>query len=133
MNLALTIFSIAFLLAALILLNKRREVARGKPWVSLGSPELDTAVYDTVEFVIYMLTHASVKTTRQLFRKALLSSEKLMISLFEKLNHRFAAVSDIITGKDIPKNRGSVSFFLKNVEASKKSRMSADSGRCKKI
>lgn len=126
MNIALTIFSVAFVLGAFILLNKRREMSQGKPWISMGGPELDQAVYDAVEFFIYVTTHASVKRAKQLFMKAVHSSEKLFLGVFERVGHRFAIVSDIVTGKDLPKNRGSVSFFLKNIEVSKQN-------RCKKI
>ncbi|HEY1037209.1 MAG TPA: hypothetical protein VGE62_01345 [Candidatus Paceibacterota bacterium] len=126
MNLALTIFAVAFVLGAVILLNKRREMSRGKPWFFIGGSELDQAVYDAVEFFIYVTTHASVKRTKMLFRKALLSAEKFFLGAFERIGHRFGIVSDIITGKDLPKNRGSVSFFLKNIEVSKRN-------RCKKI
>ncbi len=41
--------------------------------------------------------------------------EKKGLALLSVLLNRFGKVRDIVTGKDLPKNKGSVSFFLKHM------------------
>ncbi len=40
--------------------------------------------------------------------------------VLEKVINKFGRAKDMVTGKDLPKNRGAVSFFLKHIESHKK-------------
>jgi hypothetical protein len=42
--------------------------------------------------------------------------EKKALVIVSKVFNRFGRVRDVVTGKDLPKNKGSVSFFLKHIE-----------------
>lgn len=121
MNVALTICMISLVVCAVILFNKNKELSKGRSMLSF-SPKLDAAVQDAIEMIVYACTHASVKTAEQLFKRAVIGTERFLLGQFDRVSHRFVVVSDVVTGKHIPKNRGSVSFFLKNIETSKKSR-----------
>ncbi len=41
--------------------------------------------------------------------------EKKGLAMLSRILNRFGKVRDIVTGKDLPKNKGSVSFFLKHM------------------
>ncbi len=41
--------------------------------------------------------------------------EKKALAIVSRLLNRFGKVRDVVTGKDLPKNKGSVSFFLNHI------------------
>lgn len=43
-------------------------------------------------------------------------SEKWVLAILSRLLNRFGKLRDVVTGKDLPKNKGSVSFFLKHIQ-----------------
>jgi hypothetical protein len=46
--------------------------------------------------------------------------ERLGIKIAEKIVSRFGTVRDVVVGKDLPKNKGAVSFYFKHIEVYKK-------------
>jgi hypothetical protein len=116
MIIALTLLILSLGISAFILWNKKREVEYGEPLLKIGNEKMDQTVYDTTELVIYTATHASVNSTKRIFRKAVISVEKQIITIYRIITDRFINIGDMVTGKSVPKNKGSVSFFLKNVE-----------------
>ncbi len=121
MTIALTICAASFIALALVILNKSRELSRGAALLRMGSRHTDELISRSWDSFVYTVTHVSVREARHLLYRAVISCEKLFIRQFDKVSGRFAIVGDIVTGRDIPKNRGSVSFFLKNIETRKKS------------
>lgn len=116
MIIALTLLILSLAISAFILWNKKREAEYGEPFINIGNEKVDQTVYDTTELVIYTVTHASVNGIKKLFRKMVISIEKYIITIYRIITDRFINIGDMVTGKSIPKNKGSVSFFLKNVE-----------------
>lgn len=51
-------------------------------------------------------------------------SERKALAIVARLLSRFGKVRDVVTGKDLPKNKGSVSFFLNHI-ANHKSKLGA--------
>jgi hypothetical protein len=116
----LIIFCIFFALSALVLLNKDRELVKGKGYFKLGDEKLDSKLISRYEKFLDAIHHLTISTAKQYIQKITVSIENYSIKLFHYLSKRFYSLSNIITGHNIPKNRGSASFFLKNIEEHKK-------------
>lgn len=115
------ILSIAsFLFIVFMFLNKQRETRTGRNMVKIGNTHVDYAVrrmYVSVSDKVHSLHPSNSWPT---IRRGLLMVEKSIMNVFYKLGHKFSIVGEVVTGRDIPKNKGAVSFFLKNIESSKK-------------
>ena len=109
----------AILLVALYL-NKKREVVRGKGFFSIGSERTDQKLSNLYEGITSYISVLRPHALKSLIGRMVVKAEQFAVGVFEKLSRRFSVVGNMVTGKDIPKNRGSVSFFLKNIEDSKK-------------
>ncbi len=116
----LTIFFIFSALSMLVLLNKHRELEKGKGYFKLGDSSSDSKLINRYERLLDLIHHLTISTAKQYIQKITVSVENYSIKLFHYLSKRFYSLSNIITGHNIPKNRGSVSFFLKNIEEHKK-------------
>lgn len=91
-----------------------RSVALISP--SICSSELDMrlrAVYQRIAMQIKLINRAYLKEKMHAFAAY---GEKMALSLLSKLLNRFGKLRDVVTGKDLPKNKGSVSFFLKHIQ-----------------
>jgi hypothetical protein len=117
---AYTISIVTFLIAVAVLWNKKAELYGEGPIFNIGNDKIDQKVYDATEMSIYFVTHLSVQKSKYLCKKTVIYLEGLVIKLMRLVSERFSFVGDMVTGKSIPKNKGSVSFFLKNVESVKK-------------
>ena len=119
MTTSLIIFTAALILCAGVLVNKKRESAGG--WhVRIGSSSADvffSKMSQTFKMCMLALELESLKKTS---KYALHYVERHVINVIEKLGHRFEIAGHAVMGRNIPKNRGSVSFFLKNIENRKK-------------
>jgi hypothetical protein len=122
MTTALIIFGISFVAVLTLAANKSKEIKTGRPMLSIGGAGSDEWLREVWNVLAYTITHASVRSVRQLTYRSIISFERLVISQFDRFSHRFALVGEIVTGRDIPKNRGSVSLFLKKIEHPKKTR-----------
>ncbi len=116
----LIIFFIFFALSVLVLLNKHRELEKGRGYFKLGDSSSDLKLINRYERLLDLIHHLTISTAKQYIQKITVNVENYSIKLFHYLSKRFYSLSNIITGHNIPKNRGSVSFFLKNIEEHKK-------------
>lgn len=115
-----TIAIVSLVLMLYILLHKSRELRTGKILLSIGNHQSDLAVRRMKASLAEKAAIAHPENGRSILRRSIIEIEKQSMNLFHRLSHRFSMVGDVVTGRDIPKNRGSVSFFLKNIEDSKK-------------
>ena len=87
---------------------------------TIGSRSTDSVIATTWNSVVYMITHVSVRSCERIAKQAVFKVERFFISKFEQLGQRFGVVGNMVMGYNLPRNRGSVSFFLKNIEDHKK-------------
>jgi hypothetical protein len=103
-----------------MLLHKNREIRTGRVLVNIGNHQSDLVLQRVAASLVEKAAIAHPNNGKSVLRRCIIVVEKQFMNLFHKLSERFEIVSDVVTGRDIPKNRGSVSFFLKNIEDSKK-------------
>lgn len=117
----ISLISCAISLAALIVLgaNKQKEL-NGRHAFKIGNQSTDSRIAMMWNSMVYMVTHVSVQSCRRVAKRAILNTEGFFIKRFENMGNRFSVVGNAVTGYDLPKNRGSVSFFLKNIEDHKR-------------
>ena len=109
------------LLALLVLsMNKQRELDGKSALFRIGSHSTDGKIARAWNSMVYMVTHVSVQSCKRVARRAILNAEGLFIRQFENFGQRFTTVGNAVTGYNLPRNRGSVSFFLKNIEDHKR-------------
>lgn len=100
--------------------NKSRELSKGKGFVKSSSTKTDSWCLLVHEKIKALVAHLRVATSRKAIIRGVVKFEQFCVKMFSRLANRFTIVGEVIVGGSIPKNRGSVSFFLKNIEASKK-------------
>lgn len=111
---------VSLLLMLYMLAHKSRELSTGKTLLSIGNSSSDVVVRRLKASILDKAIKIHPDNTKHTARKFIISVENWVMNIFHRLSHKFGVVGDIVTGRDIPKNRGSVSFFLKNIEGSKK-------------
>ncbi len=117
MTISLTICVLSLFALATLVWNKNSELSKGAPMFRIGNESTDETLLNLWNIFVYTVTHVSISSMRNLLHSAVIAFERLFINQFENVTRRFAVFGDIVTGRDIPKNRGSVSFFLKNIES----------------
>ena len=115
-----TIAIVSLVLIVCMLLHKNREIRTGRVLVNIGNHQSDLVLRRVTASLVEKAAIAHPNNGKSVLRRCIIVIEKQFMNLFHKLSERFEIVSDVVTGRDIPKNRGSVSFFLKNIEDSKK-------------
>lgn len=115
-----TIAIVSLVLMVYMLLHKNREIRTGRVLVNIGNHQSDLVLQRVAASLVEKAAIAHPNNGKSVLRRCIIVVEKQFMNLFHKLSERFEIVSDVVTGRDIPKNRGSVSFFLKNIEDSKK-------------
>ncbi len=123
MTTALIIFSIAMIVAGIILLNKKKEVTSGVGYFSIGNTDLDQKISDISTNIEIYLIETDSKKVKSIIKKRVVRFETWFLKSIHLIAKRFEVYGDVVTGRDIPKNRGSISFFLKNIENDKKGRL----------
>ncbi len=113
---ALVIVLLSFIGMIAILWSKSVQLSGGQAMFSLSTPERDARLSWWFERTMYQITHVSYKSLKNTLHNLLVAFENFFLAIFVKLGKKFGRIGDMVRGKDIPKNRGSVSFFLKNVE-----------------
>lgn len=103
-----------------MMLHKSRELRTGKTSLTIGNHQSDLAVRRMAASLAEKAVSVHPSNGKSAVLRFIIEVEKWSMNLFHRLSQRFGAVGDVVTGRDIPKNRGSVSFFLKNIEDSKK-------------
>lgn len=111
---------ISLIVIAAMLVNKQREMNGGRALFSVGTSSTDSRIAAMWSSMVYMVTHVSVRSCKKLTRQATLKAEAFFIENFETVARKFSLVGNMVTGYDLPRNRGSVSFFLKNIEDHKR-------------
>lgn len=100
--------------------GKRAELRGGKQFVRIGNSSIDEKLHYTyvkqVQFV-KGLNKEYISQKLHLFAEKI---EQGALIFLEKLINKFGRAKDMVSGKDLPKNRGAVSFFLKHIESHKK-------------
>ncbi len=117
MTISLTICLVSLFALAMLVFNKNSELQKGAPMFRVGNENTDETLLNLWNIFVYTATHASINSIKSMIQSFVLAFERLFINQFEAISKRFAVFGDIVTGRDIPKNRGSVSFFLKNIES----------------
>lgn len=120
MTLSLTLAGISLVVIAAMLMNKQRELKGSSTLFSIGGEKTDSRIAGAWSSMVYMVTHVSVRSCKKLTRQATLAAEAFFIENFETVARKFSTVGNMVTGYDLPRNRGSVSFFLKNIEDHKR-------------
>lgn len=118
MTFAITIFFLSFAGIAFLLVNKSRELAGKKAFVTV-SHETNHKIKSVTDKVT-----VSIKKSPQVVWKTLLFVViKVSILVFEKAKTKFypkiAHLVDSVKGRHVPKNKGSASFFLTNIKEHK--------------
>lgn len=116
MIIALTILCFSFVAMAVVLWNKNSQVTTGRAFFSISTPERDARLEEWYDKAVFQLTHVSYASVRNILHNALVAVENFFLSIFVRLGKRFSTIGDIVRGRNIPRNKGSVSFFLKNIE-----------------
>jgi len=104
-----------------MLANKQKEIKSGKGFVRIGSFSSDEKLATVWHDFLYTITHMSGDSIKASLKRGLVSFEQFIIRQFDGFGKKFATVESVVSGRNLPRNRGSVSFFLKNIEAYKKS------------
>ncbi len=115
---AITTFIVALaLLAVLVMIksleNKHNQTFMTSDWLAKFDPKLVRL------FVVINIwfKHVNLNNAKLLFARIIASIRKLILAWKKKFDHKH---SPFFVKRDHPKNKGSVSFFLKNVSDYKK-------------
>ena len=89
----------------------------GSRWyVRLHSHEFEQKIVSKLGALWDVVKHWFLVTFRALSAKFLEKAEKFFMRAFFKLFRYINKLSDMVKGKDVPKNKGSASFFLKRID-----------------
>ncbi len=114
----LSIVSLGIL--SLMIYSKKKENITGKKTVRVGTDTTDRALKTVYYLLCDKVDVLHPNRLKNTLRRVVIRIERGSMTVFHRFSHKFSVVGDVVTGRDIPKNRGSVSFFLKNIEDSKK-------------
>ena len=109
-------------LACLVLLfwNKQKELTLGKPLMDLSFGS-DESIKQRIERV----RHSTKDLPKRAFHLTAFYTVKHGLNIFEKSKQvvypKIAHIVDAVKGRDIPRNRGAVSLFLKHIEERRRS------------
>lgn len=112
------ILSLVVLLA--MMATKMREISGKKCPIKFSKPEWDWHILRKYHLVRHNVVHIKRESLANFVHRMAKVLELLFIRLANKLEKRFSKLGDMIKGKPVARNRGSVSFFLKNIEDRKK-------------
>jgi hypothetical protein len=116
MTISLITLCAAVFFCGLILLNKKREISKGSSFLRIGNARTDSFLSDLSYSIEYTIAKTDTKTLRTLCKSKVALMEGEILKVLHLAGQRFEVLGHAVTGKHIPKNRGSVSFFLKNIE-----------------
>lgn len=121
MTIIYTILIVSFIGMSILTYAKMGELSTGRNMLNISTPERDHKLRTLWQSIVYHITHVSLQSIKEGFHDGIVAAENFFLRIIVKLGKNFSSLGDIVRGKDIPKNRGSVSFFLKNIEDHKKS------------
>jgi hypothetical protein len=82
---------------------------------SICSGELDTRLRNLYQRMLRQLRAMDWAYAKDVMHRIAEYAEKKALIVISRFLNRFGKVRDVVTGKDLPKNKGSVSFFLKHM------------------
>lgn len=121
MIISLIIFIVSIITIALLWYNKYREARGVLPLVYIGSHDFDKQLSNIKSICTRFIKKIDAEYLKSIFHDIAESTEKFGIIFAEKCINKFTHVRARINNKNIPKNRGSVSFFFKHIEDHQKS------------
>ncbi len=110
------IFIASISTALFILANKIGQINGSRWYIKLHSHELEHRMINKLGAMWDVIMHSSKATIRTVFARVLQKMEKFFMKVFFKLFRYINKLSDMVKGKDVPKNKGSASFFLKRID-----------------
>ncbi len=117
---SLILCTVSAVFFVLLYYGKRIELNGGRQLIRLGSSQIDhklTTYYEKQKEFLSSIDRAYMsEKLHQVAEKA----EHGGMVVLEKIINKFGRAKDMVTGKDLPKNRGAVSFFLKHIESHKR-------------
>lgn len=124
MTTALIILSVSLVIMAIMIHSKHVELETGKARINLSSAKMDITFIKARHNAGLFIKGINYRNIYNISHKFLEWMEYKFIGIAGKgwvlFAPRFKKMSDIVKGKNIPKNKGCVSFFLKNIEEHKK-------------
>ncbi|HYC34356.1 MAG TPA: hypothetical protein VEC13_01340 [Candidatus Paceibacterota bacterium] len=115
MTTAIIIFAVSFLGIIAVLFNKLQHINKGKAFVSV-SARTDARVEQFSKNTVGLVKHAPKMVAQTAAFLAIKGSLAAYEKAKKKVYPRIAHLVDAVKGKDIPKNRGSASFFLASIK-----------------
>lgn len=89
----------------------------GSRWyVQLHSHEFERRVLSKAGAIWDMVSHSVSRGFKAFSARFLEKAEKFFLRMFFKIFRFITKMSDMVKGKDVPKNKGPASFFLKNID-----------------
>lgn len=114
MIIASIILAVAVIALAVMLYNKKVELATGKGFIRFCDKR-DAKLSLWWNHVCGQVSHITRRSALEKLHEVLVTSENFFLGLFMKLGKRFHKIGDMVRGKDLPKNRGSASLFLQDI------------------
>jgi len=114
------IFIASTITALFILANKIGQISGSRWYVRLHSHEFEHKVINKMGAFWDVISNWFKVTFRVVSAKVLEKLEKFFMKVFFKLFRYINKLSDMVKGKDVPKNKGSASFFLKRIDETEK-------------
>lgn len=103
-----------------MIVAKYIENSHGKTFIKFTKPEWDWHIHHKFHLTKHRLTHISRESLADFFHKFAKISELFLVKAGTVIEKKFSKMSDMIRGRRVVKTKGSVSFFLKNIEEHKK-------------
>lgn len=114
------LFILSVIFWILLWSGKRRELQGGQAFIHIGSDRSDARLHEHFEVTKLYIRSIDKKYISDKFHLFAETVERLGIKVAEKIVSRFGTVRDVVVGKDLPKNKGAVSFYFKHIEVHKK-------------
>lgn len=120
MTIAITTFGISFAFLWAMIANRIREVRGGIPVVSFKF-SFDRKLRKYARLTGIIATELPKHMGREAMHFAIKKSVDILRKVRGKVYPRIAHIVETVKGKDLPKNKGSVSLFMKAVKEHKDS------------
>lgn len=116
---SLIICTLSAIFFAVLCYSKKLELDRGRALIRVGSSSMDNRLQSYYEKQREFIASIDTEYIKEKFHLIAEKAEHWGLRMGEKLVNKFGRAKDMVTGKDLPKNKGAVSFFLKHIESHK--------------
>lgn len=113
-------FVLSAVFGLLLWSGKRKELQGGRVYIHIGTEQSDAKIHDRFEATKHFIKSIDKRFVSDTFHDLAETVERFGIKIAEKIVSRFGTVRDVVVGKDLPKNKGAVSFYFKHIEVHKK-------------